>query len=356
MESKKAEWCLASYGGQGLDLAGRIGEYGLQFNVGRDYAQGSGAAVRTLVELAVIELIGKWARVPYWQCLTLEQNHPSFQRQLRDWYDEGDASIHRNLIQSSLVSKGYLSKKTEDAEFSETNFRRALGKFQADHGMVITGAIDFTTYERVLRDYVSLDQKGNLVSYGWSPKKSRNSKNQTAIQSSPSTHSGKMFGGNEEKRTISLQIENILMGRNKFEVGEQIFLSATVSRSAYLYCYLSTASGSVMRLIPNSIAPRSVISASQTIRMPDWMSPNPGYVIETAGSGKEGLLCIATDEDMYAKLGESLQVGALTPMPKIAGLEDIVKQYANVLKNDFTQASIYWDVVPKKNIPPEKKN
>jgi hypothetical protein len=343
-------------GGQGLDLAGRIGEYGLQFNVGRDYAQGSGAAVRTLVELAVIELIGKWARVPYWQCLTLEQNHPSFQRQLRDWYDEGDASIHRNLIQSSLVSKGYLSKKTEDAEFSETNFRRALGKFQADHGMVITGAIDFTTYERVLRDYVSLDQKGNLVSYGWSPKKSRNSKNQTAIQSSPSTHSGKMFGGNEEKRTISLQIENILMGRNKFEVGEQIFLSATVSRSAYLYCYLSTASGSVMRLIPNSIAPRSVISASQTIRMPDWMSPNPGYVIETAGSGKEGLLCIATDEDMYAKLGESLQVGALTPMPKIAGLEDIVKQYANVLKNDFTQASIYWDVVPKKNIPPEKKN
>lgn len=146
------------------------------------------------------------------------------------------------------------------------------------------------------------------------------------------------------------------MGRNKFEVGEQIFLSATVSRSAYLYCYLSTASGSVMRLIPNAIAPRSVISASQTIRMPDWMSPNPGYVIETAGSGKEGLLCIATDEDVYAKLGESLQVGALTPMPKIAGLDDIVKQYSNALKNDFTQASIYWDVVPKKNIPPEKKN
>ena len=33
-------------GGQGLDLAGRIRDYGLQFNIGRDYAQGSGAAVR----------------------------------------------------------------------------------------------------------------------------------------------------------------------------------------------------------------------------------------------------------------------------------------------------------------------
>jgi hypothetical protein len=134
-------------GGQGLDLAGRIRDYGLQFNVGRDYAQGSGAAVRTLVELAVIELAGKWARVPYWQCLTLEQNHPSFQRQLRDWYDEGDAAIHRNLIQTSLMSKGYLDKKSGDGDISDMSFRRALGKFQADHGMVVTGAVDFTTYD-----------------------------------------------------------------------------------------------------------------------------------------------------------------------------------------------------------------
>jgi hypothetical protein len=56
---------IVGNGGQGLDLAGRIKDYGVQFNVGRDYAQGAGAAVRTLVELATIELIGKWARVPY---------------------------------------------------------------------------------------------------------------------------------------------------------------------------------------------------------------------------------------------------------------------------------------------------
>lgn len=49
--------------GDGLDLAGRIGSYGVRFNVGRDYAMGTGGALRTLVDLAMIELVGKWARV-----------------------------------------------------------------------------------------------------------------------------------------------------------------------------------------------------------------------------------------------------------------------------------------------------
>ncbi len=336
-------------GGQGLDLAGRIRDYGLQFNVGRDYAQGSGAAVRTLVELAVIELAGKWARVPYWQCLTLEQNHPSFQRQLRDWYDEGDAAIHRNLIQTSLMSKGYLDKKSGDGDISDMSFRRALGKFQADHGMVVTGAVDFTTYERVLRDYVSLDRKGNLVSYGWAPSKAKAKSVNVVAQSSSS---GKSFGEGEEKRTIDLQIENILMGRSKFEVGEQIFLSATVSRSSYLYCYLSNSSGSVIRLLPNAISPRAVLSAGQTLRMPDWMSPNPGYAIDAAAPGKEGLLCIATDEDVYSKLGEDLQVAGLTPLPNVAGLPDLLQRYSNKLNDQFSYSAIYWDVIPKKTTKP----
>jgi len=93
-------------GSQGLDLSGRIGTYGVQFSVGRDYAQGSGPAVRTLVELGMIELLGKWSRLPYWQCLTLDQTHPDFQRQLRDWYEEGEAGIHQELVRQSLISKG----------------------------------------------------------------------------------------------------------------------------------------------------------------------------------------------------------------------------------------------------------
>ena len=71
----------------GGDVGGRIKKTGIQFNFGREVSQGTGQAVRTLVDLGLIELVGKWARVPYWQCVSLDQTHPEFQAQMRAWWD-----------------------------------------------------------------------------------------------------------------------------------------------------------------------------------------------------------------------------------------------------------------------------
>ena len=336
-------------GGQGLDLAGRISEYGWQFNVGKDYAQGSGAAIRTLVELAVIELTGKWARVPYWQCLTMEQTHPNFQRQLRDWYDEGTAGVHQALVKRSLIAKGYLKEDTRQSERNQVQmFRQALGRFQSDQGMVVSGVVDFNTYEHALRDYVALDMSGNLVRYGWSNTTSEPVALDKDVNA-PITSSGKSYSTYEGPRTIDLQIENVMLGRTNFEVGEQVFLSATVSRNAYLACYLSNAMGGVIRLVPNPVSSRGQVSANQAVRLPDWMSPNPGFVIETASSGTEGILCVATDDDVTAQLPDKLRVPALTPIRDVVGLKDVAKGYAEVLPADtFTQASMQWIVAPKR--------
>ncbi|PUE18625.1 peptidoglycan-binding protein [Limnohabitans sp. MMS-10A-160] len=338
---------IISNGGQGLDLAGRIRDYGWQFNVGRDYAQGSGAAVRTLVELAMIELTGKWARVPYWQCLTMEQTHPNFQRQLRDWYDEGNIGIHEALIRQSLVSKGYLSSSNVQPP-SLTTFRTALSKFQADNGMVVTGTVDFSTYERALRDYVALNAQGQLIRYGWLST-SADPKALSANEKLSPTISEKVYGVNELPRSIDLQIENILMGRKQFEVGEQVFLSLTVSRQSHLACYLSNASGQVMRLLPNPVTPQAQISANQAIRLPDWMSPNPGYVIETSGAGTEGLLCMATDKDVSNELSEPLNGPALRPLTGIRDLPDVLALYNRALGTEgYTSATVTWDVSARK--------
>lgn len=330
-------------GGEGLDLAGRIGEYGWQFNVGKDYAQGSGAAVRTLVELAVIELAGKWARVPYWQCLTMEQTHPNFQRQLRDWYDEGAEGVHQGLVKQSLMSKGYLSKTLPSDENPTVVLRAAIARFQADQGMVVTGVVDFSTYERALRDFVSLDEKGNLVRYGWRSTQP-DPISMAWNDSIPLPSSRKAFGMPSASRTLNLQIENVMNGRTQFEVGEQVFISATVSRNAYVACYLSNASGSVIRLLPNTMA-RAYVSANQAIRLPDWMTPNPGYVIETAGPGTEALMCVATDDDVSAQLEPVLSMPPFTPLPGIVGLKDVVKGYEKAVGGQsFSQTTLEWKV------------
>lgn len=340
-------------GGEGLDLAGRISEYGWQFNVGKDYAQGAGAAVRTLVELAVIELAGKWARVPYWQCLTLEQTHPNFQRQLRDWYDEGAQGVHQGLIQRSLLSKGYLSPASLSAQNPTAVLRAAIARFQADQGVVVTGVIDFTTYERALRDFVSLDDNGVLLRYGW--RSTHTEPMPVAADASVAApRSQRVYGMAAVARAVDLQIENVMNGRSQFEVGEQIFLSATVSRSAYLACYLAYASGSVIRLIPNAVS-QAYITANQALRLPDWMSPNPAYVIETAGPGTEAVMCVATDDDVSTRLPVALRAPSFTPLQGIVGLKDVLQAYSDSLRTgDFSHAIQEWKVAAGRGVAPRR--
>ena len=327
---------IIANGGQGLDLAGRIGNYGVQFNVGRDYTQGTGAAVRTLVELATIELVGKWARVPYWQCLTLEQTHPDFQRQLRDWFDEGSPLVHNKLVQRSLISQGYLGADGASLEANDTRFVTALGRFQADTGMVVSGVVDFPTYERALRNFVTLDQGGNLVQIGWSP---------TNPSQPLLTAAGIPV---QQERKIDMQIKNVLVSRSAFEVGEQVFLSATVSRASYFYCFLQEAGGGVMRLLPNTANPNALISANQAIRIPDWMSPTPGFIMDTTSPGTERVACFATGRDATASLPQLLQQTALTLMPGVRDLDFVRTAFSSSPEVEgFASAQVQWDVVAK---------
>lgn len=315
-------------GGQGLDLSGRIGNYGVQFNVGRDYTQGSGPAIRTLVELAMIELLGKWARVPYWQCLTLEQTHPEFIRQMREWFEEAGPANRSQLVRRSLVRRGYLETETPN----DSALRQALTQFQADERLVVTGILDFPTYERAMRNFVSLSPDGHLQRIGWV--------NTDGISMAADTSQ------QGQSAHVDMQIENLMVGREHFLPGEQIFLSATVSRTSYLYCYMENAEKQVIRLLPNATNSSGWIAANQAVRIPDWMSPTPGFVLDAGIPGQERVACFASANDLTGKLPANLQQPAFRPLQGASSLEDIGAQLRQAAGGDSLvgQSSLKWQV------------
>jgi Domain of unknown function (DUF4384) len=341
--------------GQGLDLAGRIGDYGVKFNVGRDYSIGAGGALRTLIDLGMIEMVGKWARVPYWQCLTLEQTHPDFQRQMRDWFDEGSPLVHNKLVQRSMMSQGYLGADGQTLDERSPELITALGKFQADSGLAITGMIDFATYERALRDFVSLNANGQLLQVGWSAAggvgTSTTGTNTKAVSGSPYLKAN--LGAPALPRRLELQLENPLVGRPAFEIGEQIFLSASLSRASYLYCFLHEAGGTVMRLLPNATNPSALISASNAIRIPDWMSPTPGFIMDATSAGTEHVGCYALDSEAADKLPAILGGTALVAIKGVSNLQSIDEAFeSGIGRPNYTSAQIEWKVAPKIAVPP----
>lgn len=333
-------------GSEGLDVAGTIGIYGVQFTLGRDYAQGTGGALRTLVDLAAIELVGKWARVPYWQCLMLEQTNPNFQRQMRDWFDSSGPSGQSGFVQSSLRSQGYLPADSSALALNDPRLRGALARFQADNDIVVTGALDFPTYERALRNFVELDTNGALARIGWSE-----SGSQVAALKGPSPQTTSAI----MPWMIDMQIENPQPAgeRPAFSEGDQVFLSATVSRTSYLYCYFSDSSGNVMRLLPNAISTNALVQANQALRIPDWMAPNPGFILDAGRPGTEAVMCVATLEDPGARLPPEMQVPALARMKGIQGTQGLQQRVESVLgKGDFVTQVMQWNVVPKKPAAP----
>ncbi len=343
--------------GQGLDLAGRIGDYGVKFNVGRDYSIGAGGALRTLIDLGMIEMVGKWARVPYWQCLTLEQTHPDFQRQMRDWFDEGSPLVHNKLVQRSMVSQGYLANDGKTIDERSPELVNALGKFQADSGLAVTGIVDFATYERALRDFVSLNANGQLLQVGWSAAGSAISVADGTSTTAPiagtrvvpgSPYLKAALGAPALPRRLELQLENPLVGRPAFEVGEQIFLSASLSRASYLYCFLHEAGGTVMRLLPNATNPSALISANNAIRIPDWMSPTPGFIMDATSAGAERVGCYATDTEVAGKLPSMLAGTALVAIKGVPNLQSVDQAFDSVVgKESYSKAQIQWLVAPR---------
>jgi Domain of unknown function (DUF4384) len=371
---------VISNSGWGVDVAGRIGSYGVQFNVGKEFNQGTSGAVRTLVELGVIELVGKWSRVPYWQCLSLDQTHPDFQRTLMDWFrDEEGAQLAKN-VQAMLHTRGYLPSAQADA----TAFKQAVVRFQTDQDIVPHGQLSFELYERLMRDYVQIDAQGKFNRIGWEqrtrpalaliregltsieiPKpivqaltaisSETSSSSSTLTTSSGLTSSLASVNTSSIAQYISanrmeMKMENIPSPANRmgtsFEVGEQLFMSAVLGQTAHMWCYYEDALGHTMRIYPNSTHRHSLTQANRAIRLPDWMTPNPGFYIEATDPGSEQVMCLALPQD-------ALAAPSLPPMLSAASFELLKSVSLTQIKTEFEKlspstppitASVKWDV------------
>ncbi len=269
--------------------------------------------------------------------------------------------MRTQLVARSLVSRGYLAPVTTPVPDNDPALRKALARFQADNGMVVTGVVDFPTYERALRHFVGLSADGTLARVGWAPTHALPVQTAAASPAAPGaagvdgvSHDpdAPRYGAAPPERTINLQIENVLLERTAFEVGEQVFLSATVSRASYLQCYLADATGTIIRLLPNQANSTGWVSANQAIRIPDWMSPNPGFIMDAASPGTEGVACFATDEDSTARLPEDLRGPPLKPIRNYRTLEGLNQAFAAAWGSEgYTGNAVYWKVVPRRAMP-----
>ena len=147
--------------GEGQDTEGLIDKAGIFFEVSGDRSQGSHQSVRTLVELGLIEVLGKLTQVPYWRCLQIDSTNPQMIAEARDWFDRMDRTQRTHLVQDSLHRYGVFHGEVDGTGSRE--FENAVSRYQDENDLIADGRIDFDLCYSLLANDLAIRNDGSEV-------------------------------------------------------------------------------------------------------------------------------------------------------------------------------------------------
>lgn len=306
---------VAANKGFGIDGGAKIKKTGVQFSLERNLSQGVGGAMRTLVDLGTIELVGKLTKVPYWQCLSLDQAHPEFQRELLDWYGGMGERSKVKFFQTGLKNLGYYSGKVDGKSSKE--FREALSAFQKDNKATPSGFINFESYERLMKNYVKTDANGNFKKVGLEPSDDKEDQ----------PRDGYPVLNFDRDAPINVGIN---LNKSTYRRGDKLELDVNVDRdSTYLACFYQDTSKSITQVYPNPVQGESITSKNSPLKIPG----SDAFTLSLNEKGKESVMCMAS----YYSVADKLQTNfgdAFNPL-KVKDMKALSEQLKTIFGDDL---------------------
>lgn len=123
-----------------------------------DSVESQGQAVRSLVELGLIEMLGTYAGVPFWECLSrpgLDAYQVAQEERLHAVKNVNPDQLRR--AQHTLATLGHGSVRASGKMDAAT--RQALSRFQAREGLLANGSLDFDTMRALEKAHAGIQPK-----------------------------------------------------------------------------------------------------------------------------------------------------------------------------------------------------
>jgi hypothetical protein len=319
--------------GKGVDGDVSIKKFGISFSVAVARQEGNSQALRTLVELAAIELVGRLARVPYWSCLGANDSDPTVSNEIRDWYDAMAANpaelieYFQRQMRARRVYNGPVDGLVND-DFKEaiSRYREALG-----HSREPLLTIEF------FRDYLRSDHR---AMYG----KVAAVTSQVAPPAVPTADTAANAAADKGSPAatttsgLSLTLGSI-DGTTSFAPGAMVQLALQTSRDAHVYCYLRDENAVVQRIFPNRFAKDARVSASTRLELPGRQR---FQIIANTKGIRETVACYAAERDVMAELPPAVSGTDFAPLA-VTSLDQVRDAFAATTHNGFAEDSFHVD-------------
>lgn len=337
--------------GQGADAEGIIQKASLFFEISQDRSQGTHQSVRTLIELGLMEVLGKLTKVPYWRCLQLSTTDPTVIEQARGWYDAMPPDEQVRVVQRGLAQTGDYAGPADGVLSAE--LREAVNRYKAQNDLIADGRVDFDLYYRLLADNRAVVPTAAGGNGGGAPAPAAAAAASAASAAQPPGYRALDGDAPPVKETpggrdpIGLTLVSSA-GGNGARVPRDSLVSLTVTtrRDAQVYCYYEYAEGNsyrVARIFPNRWQRDGRVSAGRPVTVP---GTGAGFTISPAEPGvDEQVSCVAVGKPYEA--GKEPRVIAeddLTPLVSAKRLFQVIDQHLTADRVDSSVQTLKWTV------------
>ena len=287
--------------GKGADADATIKKTGISFDFQVSKSEATIQALRNLIELASIELIGKLAKIPYWQCLEIPEDSPEIQQEMEDWYyamrAHGELSPY---VRGQLIARGHYPMTLTDQNLALT---QAIKNYQQANGMRANGSLDYKLFKAVLT--------GNAPAEIAAPKQAVATTVTTPVATPAATKTIEQAvsvpalapAASTTETTVNLSLSTG-SASSLFQPGQTISLLASVDSSAYLYCYFTDENNNTQRFFPNRFNNDNFVTAGSAIQLPGNM---PFDIVATSSGKAEYITCFASAKNLYHDLPHKLR-------------------------------------------------
>jgi hypothetical protein len=252
----------------GTGASGLIKLTGYDMSLSFNRVESIGQAVRNLIELGAIELLGRHAKVPYWQCLNIEQTNERLENRKRANFTVTPNSISISEVQKMLLRLGYFSGQATGRMNLETH--KALAKFQAGKDLIATGNLNYDVYSRLLQEFKGYPVNGRSPSVN----------NQTSAQST----------GKPKLETSARRHLSLVSAKAGYRVNDTFVVKLESNRPGYLYCFHQSGSGDVVQILPKEPNVQLQIARNYSRNLPD---SNDGFLLKFESKNKaERIMCV----------------------------------------------------------------
>jgi hypothetical protein len=287
--------------GFGTGGSGLINLTGYNLTLSFNRVESIGQAVRNLIELGTIELLGRHAKVPYWQCLNIEPTNEKLENLKRSAYITTPKTISVLETQRMLAKLGLYANQPDGRMNLATH--AALAKFQADKDLIATGDLNYDVYARLRQELKGYPVNGH--------KRNGTPRKKSIIQKPV----GKLLA--------------IVALRSRYKLNDAFVVKLKSNASGYLYCFYQSGTGEVIQILPKEPNVRLEISKGFSRSLPN---KHDGFTLKFDDKSKmQRVMCVLQNNRAGTASPFDNKFQMFKPLP-VARLEDIPASF-NGLKD-----------------------